>query len=255
MMKKITYDIEWNLESTHWWFCGRRRLLKVLLSFLNIQRDAPVLDVGCGVGSNLQLLESLRFKVIGIDSECYSLSLAKSRISSTFLVNGDLTALPFKANSVGLIIATDILEHLDEDTIGIKEIYRTLKNQGKVIITVPAFEFLWGVQDIVGVHKRRYSKNELLKKIEQAGFKVLRSSYFNFFLFFPIFVSRRLIQILGLKLKSENEINFPLLNFLFKTIFSIEPFILKYCSFPLGVSIFCIGKKEVRDSNGVDIQH
>jgi ubiquinone/menaquinone biosynthesis C-methylase UbiE len=243
-MKKITYDIEWSLESTHWWFCGRRRLLKFLLSFLNSQRDAPVLDVGCGVGSNLQLFESLGFKVIGIDSEYYSLSLAKGCISSTFLVNGDLTALPFKANSVGLIIATDILEHLDEDTIGIKEIYRTLKNEGKVMMTVPAFKFLWGVQDIAGVHKRRYSKNELLKKIEQVGFKVLRSSYFNFFLFFPIFFSRRLIQILGLKLKSENEINFPLLNFLLKTIFSIEPFILKYCSFPLGVSIFCVAKKK-----------
>lgn len=242
-MKKITYDIEWNLESTHWWFSGRRRLLKLLLSYLTIQTDTPVVDVGCGVGSNLPTLKSMGFKVIGIDSEFYSLSFARRRISSNFLVNGNLIALPFKANSVGLIIATDILEHLDEDSVGIREIYRTLKNEGKVIMTVPAFEFLWGVQDIAGMHKRRYSKNELIKRIEQAGFEMVRSSYFNFFLFFPIFFLRRLIRLLGLKLKSENEINFPLLNFFLKIIFSIETSILKYNSFPFGVSIFCIAKK------------
>ena len=68
------------------------------------------------------------------------------------------------------MIATDILEHLDDDSIGIKEIYRTLTREGKVILTVPAFEFLWGIQDVVGMHKRRYSKKEFLRKVEQEGF-------------------------------------------------------------------------------------
>jgi len=242
-MKKITYDIEWNLESTHWWFVGRRRLLKLLLSCLKIQKDAPVVDVGCGVGSNLPTLRSMGFSVIGIDSESYSLSFARRRIPSNFLVKGDLTGLPFKANSFGLIIATDILEHLNQDGVGIREIYRTLKNEGKAIITVPAFGFLWGVQDIAGMHKRRYSKKELIKNIEQAGFQMVRSSYYNFFLFFPIFFLRRLIRLLGLKIESENKINSPLINFFLKTLFSVEPYLLKYFSFPFGVSIFCIARK------------
>jgi SAM-dependent methyltransferase len=241
-MKKITYDIEWNLERTHWWFSGRRRLLKFLLSYLSIQKDSTVIDVGCGVGSNLPLLKSMGLKVIGIDSESYSLSFAKN-LSGTLLINGDVLRLPVKSNSIGLVIATDLLEHLDDDSMGIKEIHRTLRREGKLILTVPAFKSLWGIQDVVGMHKRRYSKNEFLRKIEREGFIVMKSSYFNFFLFFPIFLGRRLIRLLGVKIESENKINSPLINFFLKTLFSIEPYILKHFSFPFGVSVFCIARK------------
>lgn len=241
-MKKITYDIEWSLERTHWWFSGRRRLLKFLLSYLSIQRESPVIDVGCGVGSNFTLLKSMGFKVIGIDLESYSLSFPRN-LTEVLLINGDVSKLPIKSNSIELVVATDILEHLVDDSIAIKEIHRTLTQEGKVILTVPAFKSLWGIQDVVGMHKRRYSQNEILKKIEMEGFTVLRLSYFNFFLFFPIFVGRRLIRLFGLKIESENKINSPLVNFFLKIIFSIEPYILKYFSFPFGVSIFCIAKK------------
>src|SRR4030042_94573 len=100
-MKKITYDIEWNLERSHWWFTGRRRLLKALLSSLKIYRNSTVIDVGCGVGSNLTLLKSMGFKVIGIDSEIYSLSFAKN-LFGVFLINGDLVRLPIKSSSIDL---------------------------------------------------------------------------------------------------------------------------------------------------------
>ena len=241
-MKKITYNIERNLEKTHWWFNGRRSLLKFLLSRLNIQKDSHVIDVGCGVGSNLPLLQSIGLGVIGIDSEPYSLSFAKD-LPGVLLINGDVLRLPVKSNSIDLVIATDILEHLDDDSLGIKEIHRTLTQQGKVILTVPAFKSLWGIQDVVGMHKRRYSKNELLRKIEREGFTVLKSSYFNFFLFFPIFLGRRLIRLFGLKIESENNINSPLINFFLKGLFSLEPYILKCFSFPFGVSVFCIARK------------
>jgi ubiquinone/menaquinone biosynthesis C-methylase UbiE len=242
-MKKITYDIEGSLEKSHWWFTGRRRLLKDLLLSLKIHRNSLVIDVGCGVGSNLTLLKSMGFEMIGIDSEIYSLSFAK-KIPEVSLINGDLLRLPIKSNSIGLIIATDILEHLNEDTIGIKEIHRVLAHRGMVVLTVPAFKFLWGTQDMVGMHKRRYSKNEILGKIEQVGFKILKSSYFNFFLFIPIFIARYIIRSLGLKITSENEINLPLINFFLKAIFSAEHYILKYFSFPFGVSIYCIAQKK-----------
>jgi len=242
-VKKITYDIEWNLEKSHWWFVGRRKLIRFLISSSNTWDEHILLDIGCGVGSNLSLFSSMGFKSIGMDSEIYGLLLVKRRLSGVPLVNGDLMRLPFKCGSLGLIIATDVLEHLDDDTIGIKEIYRTLKKNGKAIFTVPAFGFLWGVQDIVGMHKRRYLKKELVSKIEKEGFKILRSSYFNLFLFFPILLVRSVIHLLGLSIKSENEINSPFLNSLLKGVFSLEASILKYFSFPFGVSIFCIAKK------------
>jgi SAM-dependent methyltransferase len=241
-MKKATYDIESNLEKSHWWFAGRRRLFKTLLSSLMIHNGSTVLDVGCGVGSNLPLLKSMGFKVIGIDSEIYSLFFTK-KTSGVPLLNADLLTLPIKSNSVGLIIATDILEHLEKDVMGIKEIYRVLGRMGKVIITVPAFQALWGTQDIVGMHKRRYSKKELTQKIEQEGFTILKSSYFNFILFFPILLARWFIRFWGLDIESENKINHPLINNFFKTIFSLEPYLLRYISFPFGVSIFCVARK------------
>jgi SAM-dependent methyltransferase len=151
--------------------------------------------------------------------------------------------LPFKTNSIGLILALDVLEHLDEDLIGIKEVYRTLKPGGKVIFTAPAFRFLWGIQDEVGMHKRRYLKKELNRKVKDQGFRVLKSSYFNFFLFFPIFFARRLIHLSGLKVESENKINSPIINSFLKTIFSLESYVLRCFSFPFGVSIFCIARK------------
>jgi len=242
-MRKLTYDIEWEIQGSHWWFQGRRRLLKCLLSRKEIQKNCPLIDIGCGVGSNLSFLQSLGFRAIGVDSEIYSLSLAKRRLSAIPLINGDLLKLPFKTNSVELVIATDILEHLQDDIRGIKEIHRVLKQEGKVVLTVPAFQFLWGIQDDVGKHQRRYSKKQLEEKMEMEGFKILRSSYFNFFLFFPILLSRRFIHLFSLRINSENRINAPFINFFLKRIFFLESSILKYFSFPFGVSIYCVAEK------------
>ena len=240
--KDVTYDIEWEVESFHWWFFVRRKLLKSLLSSLNVSKNCITLDIGCGTGANLRILGATGFNVIGLDRSIYALSLTQKRINSP-LINGDLNGLPIRAESVGLIIAMDILEHLENDIDGIKEFYRVLKKGGNLILTVPAFKSLWGIQDIVTGHKRRYSRQEILNKLKQGGFEILRYSYFNFFLFFPILISRRMINLLGLKIESENKINFPIINFYLKAIFYLEPHILRYFSFPFGVSIFCIAKR------------
>ncbi len=240
--KRVAYDIEWEVESFHWWFFVRRKLLKAILSFANISKNRIALDIGCGTGANLRILEAAGFDVVGLDRSSYALSLTKKKINCP-LVNGDLNGLPMRAESVGIIVAMDILEHLEDDVGGIREFYRVLRSGGVLIVTVPAFNFLKGIQDIVTGHKRRYLRHEILNKIEQGGFEILRHSYFNFFLFFPILIGRRMISVLGVKVKSENRINFPIINFFLKTIFCIEPYLLRYFSFPFGVSILCIAKK------------
>ncbi len=237
-----SYEVESKVESFHWWFVGRRRLLKSLLTFVNI-RDGITIDVGCGTGSNLKALESARLNVIGLDRSRFALSFTRKKGRFPLMV-GDLNELPVKTNSVGLIIAMDLLEHLDDDSKGIKECLRVLNKGGYLILTVPAFGFLWGIQDDVTGHMRRYSKKEIVNKLRAAGYDILRCSYFNFFLFLPILVARRVIRLLELKIESENEVNFPLINSLFKGIFSLELFLLKYFSFPFGVSILCIAKKK-----------
>ena len=236
------YDVESEVENFHWWFVVRRKLLKSILSSISIQKKAITLDIGCGTGSNLKALVSAGLDVIGLDQSIYALTLVKEK-GDYSLMAGDLNKLPLKTKSVGLIIAMDIFEHLQEDMVGIHESYRVLGQGGILIVTVPAFKFLWGIQDIVTGHKRRYSRREIMNKLKAAGFDILKSSYFNFFLFIPILIARRMIQLLGLKIRSENEVNSPLLNYIFKAVFSLEPYLLKYFSFPIGVSILCIGRK------------
>jgi SAM-dependent methyltransferase len=243
-MENDSYDVEAKVESSHWWFFVRRRLLRGLLHSLDLPQEFSAVDIGCGTGSNLRILGSLGlYKVVGLDRSLYALSLAKKKVDLPF-VSGDINNLPIRSNSVGLIIALDVLEHIDNDMNAIRELYQVLRKRGILILTVPAFNFLWGTQDVVTGHKRRYSKKEITNKLREVGFEILKSSYFNFFLFFPILMARRMIRLLGLKIESENEINSPPINFFLKTIFSLELYILKYFSFPLGVSIFCIAQKK-----------
>ncbi len=244
MEKNPTFhDVEHKVESFHWWFVVRRKLLKSILSSISVPIKCVTLDIGCGAGSNLRTLASAGLNVIGLDQSIYALTLIR-RKGAFPLLAGDLNKLPIKTKSVGLIIAMDIIEHLEDDAKGISESYRILSNGGILILAVPAFKFLWGIQDIVTGHKRRYSKKEVVNKLREEGFDILKSSYFNFFLFLPILMARRTIHLLGLKIKSENEINFPLINFFLKAVFSLELYALKYFPFPFGVSIFCVAQKE-----------
>jgi SAM-dependent methyltransferase len=241
-IKETPYDIELRAEGFHWWFVVRGRVLKFLLNSIEFPRDGWALDIGCSIGSTLGILTATGIHAVGLDLSAYAISLAKRRVNLP-LINGDLKQLPIRSNSVSLIVVMDVLEHLENDLGGIHELHRVLKDRGALILTVPAFKSLWGLQDVLTGHYRRYSLKELSTKLREGGFDILRSSYFNFLLFFPILLGRRLIRLLGLKLRSENELNFPLLNFFLKTIFSIETRILKYFSFPFGVSILCVTRK------------
>jgi len=243
MEKNLTpYDVESKVESFHWWFVVRRKLLRSILSSVKAPKNCVALEVGCGTGANLRTLGLAGLYGIGLDRSIYALTLVKSKENFPLLA-GDLNDLPIKTKSVGVIIAADILEHLEDDTLGINEFYRVLKEDGLLILTVPAFRFLWGIQDRVTGHKRRYTRKEIVNRLKEAGFDILKSSYFNFFLFFPILFARRTIHFLNLKIESENEVNSPMLNLLLRAIFSLEVYVLKYFSFPFGVSIFCIARK------------
>jgi SAM-dependent methyltransferase len=142
-----------------------------------------------------------------------------------------------------VVFATDVIEHIDDDHLAAQEICRVLKPGGSAIITVPAFESLWGLQDEKGFHKRRYRMQPLLALLRRAGLIPQRSCYFNYILFAPIFLARRLIDLFRIDLQSEAEVNSPLLNRLLSIVFTMDVRTAPVLRPPFGASILVVAAK------------
>ena len=242
-MDIAAYTVEAESEETHWWFVGRRKLFGDELKRAGVSPDARVLDVGTGTGSNLRMLRDLGFtRVTGLDASDEAIRFCASK-GFGFVRRGDICAMPFAEESFDLILATDVIEHVDDDGQAVAEIARVLAPNGRVLLTVPAFQSLWGLQDRQAFHKRRYRLRPLVQLLRSRGMRVERSFYFNYLLFIPIWLARRAIDLFGLKLDSENEISTPLLNRLLSLVFALDVSTARFLRVPFGVSIFTMTKK------------
>ena len=198
-MDPKTYQVESELEQTHWWFVVRRQLFADFIQKLGLNKSADILDVGTSSGTNLRLLKGLGFtNYRGVDISPLAAQIATRKKLGPVDI-GDICELPYKNDTFDLILATDIIEHVDDDERALQELKRVLKPTGQILLTVPAFPSLWGLQDIVSHHKRRYKKRELCQKIIQAGLCHNQLFYFNYLLFIPIWIMRKLISILNIK--------------------------------------------------------
>ena len=139
--------------------------------------------------------------------------------------------------------ALDVVEHLDDDVAGLKEMYRVTKTGGYSLIFVPAFMWLWGVQDDISNHRIRYTKRQIVERLKKAGFTIERSTYANWTFFAPILAGRTLMKLTGIKPASENNVNISALNGVFGKLFAAERFWLRNFDFPFGVSIVITAKK------------
>ena len=244
-MQKHTYAIMDRVEDSHWWFVGRRTILESFLE--KIVDDLPdvsgvrrILDVGCGTGANLEMLENFG-KAEGVDVSDDALEFCKSRGLNVH--KGIAEKLPFEDESFDIVTALDVVEHLDDDVEGLKEMHRVLRKGGKSLIFVPAFMWLWGVQDDISNHRIRYNKTQIVERLEKSGFQVTRATYANFTFFAPILAGRTLMRLSGVKPESENNINISALNGIFGKLFSAEKHWLNFSNFPFGVSIVVVAEK------------
>ena len=239
-MEQSTYAVEAEVEATHWWFTERRRLFGRIIGEFDLTADARILDIGTSTGTNLRMLRDLGFvRYEGLDFSEDAVRWCSEKGYGK-VTQGDVCRLPFPDATFDVVLATDIVEHVDDDLGALTEIRRVLKPSGRVLITVPAFKLLWGLQDEVAHHKRRYRAKQLLLLAANAGLVVQKKFYFNYILFLPILFARLMIRLLGIRLNSENQMNSPLINRILKRVFRFDVWSAPFVRPPFGVSYLIV---------------
>lgn len=230
----------------HFWFLGRKHLIYNFAKRYLLQ-DIKMLEIGSGVADISRYFSQKHINIETSDVFFNVTEMAKDKYGfKSYQL--DAAHLPFK-NHYDIIGIFDVLEHItDEDTV-LENIHCALKEKGVLIITVPAFQFLWSYWDDVNKHKRRYTKKTLKEKLEHTGFFVERISYIFFLLSPFVFGKRLLTRFLG-EIQSqealfEKELRIvPVINSLFYYLVKLESFIIKYGNFPFGSSLIAVAKKK-----------
>lgn len=258
-MNQDYYKNYYHLERNHWWFVVRLEILKQELQKIALLEDKKInkrkiLNIGIATGKTSEMLSEFgEVTSVEYDGVCAEFVRQKLNIK---VIEGSILELPFEENSFDWVCAFDVVEHVEDDKKAISEMNRVCKEQGKICITVPAFQSLWSHHDEVNQHFKRYKINEVVKlfdlQSDNSNFKILRKTYFNSFLFIPIWLFRKLNFLIpqqfirkgaGSDFEIYKENHF--LDSILKGIFRIEKKLFqKNISFPFGVSLlFFVQKK------------
>jgi SAM-dependent methyltransferase len=185
------YQRMFEREDRYWWFVGRRRLALGLLDreLGPARQGRKILDLGCGTGVVLQELQSSGAEATGLDFSSEALEFCQQR-SLGNLVQGDAQALPFGDRTFDAILGLDVFEHIESDEKAFQEAHRVLQPEGVLILSVPTFKWLWGPHDVALHHFRRYTRAEMVRKLQDAGFEIVQASYAVFWLFGIVLLTR-----------------------------------------------------------------
>jgi SAM-dependent methyltransferase len=229
-------------EDKHWWFVGRRKIIEAILDkFFKKSTDNNILEIGCGTGGNLALLCSYG-KLAAVESFDEAIEIAiKKNICPVH--KGSIPGNLILEDKFDLICMLDVLEHIEEDSAAANYAAAQLNPNGMLLMTVPAYMFLWSAHDEIHHHKRRYTRSELEAILIKNGLKIKYSSYFNTFLFPIVFLARLAGKLLNKEEASDVSMPSPLVNLTLQSIFQLEKFILKMTALPFGVSILVIAEK------------
>lgn len=244
-MEREFYEEYFYFEEKYWWFRGREKIISFFIQkYLKDKISPRILDVGTGTGRTFEFLSKYG-EVTGIDNSDEAIKFCSKR-NITDVIKTDVRTIPFEDFSFDIVIAMDIIEHLDEDIIAVREFYRVLRKDGVLLLTVPAFMFLWGRHDEINMHRKRYNIWQISQIIKKAGFQIEKLSYYNFFLFPIVFLTRfgrKVLKVKEKKLKSDLKEIPSFINKLLEKIFSFERFLLRRWNLPFGVSLICVAKK------------
>lgn len=243
-MEKSYYKDYFRLEKNNWLFRVRRNLIYSLFEEYNIKSGMRVLDYGCGSGFIVGQLQTRGYDAWGTDISREAIEYGTSQGIKN-LHSTDGIEVDFPDGSFDLILAMDVVEHIDDDKLVVEELKRLLRPGGRLIITVPAYQWMWGVQDEVSHHFRRYSMKSITQLVtNSSNLSILRKTYFNTFLFPAVALVRLASKWLNIKNReSDFDISDNFLNPVFYFIFNTEIKILKWSYYPFGVSILLILEK------------
>ncbi len=225
-------------EKNHWWFVARREIIFSQICKIKRTKKFTILDFGAGSGTNVEILTKLGNVDVYEDN-----NKMKIFLKNKFKKKNNVKVINKITKKYDLVLAADVVEHIKDDKKIIQNFYDFLKKDGHILITVPAFNFLYSHKDIALKHFRRYRRSNI-KKLLIKRFQIKKLSYFNFLLFLPIALS-----ILIFKIKNTKFIKFVettptnWINTIFKNIFLIEKYLLKFLNFPFGISIIALAKK------------
>jgi len=252
-MEPNYYKEYYILERNNWWFKARSYIISKQIKKLNLPTNAQILNVGAATFKSSEMLNSYG-KVTSAEYDKGCCDFVTKELGKE-MVNCSATEMPFEDNSFDMVCAFDVIEHIEDHEIALKEMDRVLKIDGVMFITVPAFQFLWSSHDDINHHFRRYTKGQLkdlfVKNIKKSS--IVKLSYFNSILFLPILLMRRISSINKNKKPKKKKSDFKKFEFLsglekiFYWIFKSEAKLLSVINFPLGVSLMIISKNKIND--------
>jgi SAM-dependent methyltransferase len=226
---------------THWWYEGRRELVRESLDRFPMP-EGLVLDVGCGTGDNMPMLAEVTGRaVVGTDLSLDALHHATRGHTAIAFAE----ELPVPIGACGLVTSMDVVEHLDDDLAGLREYRRVLAPSGLLLLTVPAYQWLWGEHDVRAAHRRRYRVGGLRAVVETAGFEVLHTTYYNSFLVPPAAVLRR-TPLRRLVKETDEEVGntSPFVSKVMTRLSRTERRLARRRRVPFGLSILLIGRRD-----------
>jgi len=236
------------VEDAHWWFASRRAIVDRIIARLGLPSDAAILEPGCGTGGNFPML-ARRGHLYALDAEESAIGFAQSR-GLARVARGSLPdAIPFGDQRFDLVVMTDVLEHLQDQSGALRALHARMRPGGWLLMTVPAMAWLWSDHDVTHHHLRRYRAHEVRELVSAAGFEVNYLSYYNFLLF-PLIAGARILQRFSSRASDganpRHDLAMPsaALNSLLKRIFSSERYLVGTSRIPFGVSLIVLARAQ-----------
>lgn len=248
-MSQQEFELYDRTEETHWWFKGRRSILRTVLNIIPSVSEKHLLEVGCGSGGNLKFLFTNFKSTSGLEIDQNALRIAKKKLPTTQVIAGDANTLNAVGRKFDCIAFCDILYH--EKILSVESVLnqanQILEEDGYLLITDGAFNFLEGAHTKNVGSARRFTKTQMIKLVSDAGFEVKKCSYWGVAIFFILFLKRRVLEKFSnpeANADSHDVVSIPLFDQFMYFILKIESVFISFVNLPIGASIVVLAKKQ-----------